>query len=218
MTETMTWVWVNSGSWWWTGRPGVLWFMGSQRVGQVWATELNWTEIAGRGHRSTHQQKIGLKIYWAWPHLSEQDPVSPSVSLSHQEASISFLSFSIRRQTEIHNHRKLSNLIIWTTALCNSMKLRAMPCRATQDGSWYRVLTKCGPLENAMATHFSILALRTPWTVWKSKKIDTERWTPQVGRCPICYWRSVEKQLQKEWRDRAKAKTTPSCGCDWWWK
>ena len=37
-----TWVWVNSGSWWWTGRPGVLWFMGSQRVGHDWATELNW--------------------------------------------------------------------------------------------------------------------------------------------------------------------------------
>ena len=36
-----TWVWVNSGSWWWTGRPGVLWFMGSQRVGHNWATELN---------------------------------------------------------------------------------------------------------------------------------------------------------------------------------
>ena len=37
-----TWVWVNSGSWWWTGRPGMLWFMGSQRVRQDWATELNW--------------------------------------------------------------------------------------------------------------------------------------------------------------------------------
>ena len=36
------WVWVNSGSWWWTGRPGVLQFMGSQRVGHDWATELNW--------------------------------------------------------------------------------------------------------------------------------------------------------------------------------
>ena len=36
------WVWVNSGSWWWTGRPGVLRFMGSQRVGHNWATELNW--------------------------------------------------------------------------------------------------------------------------------------------------------------------------------
>ena len=37
-----TWVWVNSGSWWCTGSPGVLRFMGSQRVGHDWATELNW--------------------------------------------------------------------------------------------------------------------------------------------------------------------------------
>ena len=36
-----TWVWVNSGSWWWTRRPGMLRFMGSQRVGHGWATELN---------------------------------------------------------------------------------------------------------------------------------------------------------------------------------
>ena len=35
---------MNSGSWWWTGRPGVLRFMGSQRVGHDWATELNWTK------------------------------------------------------------------------------------------------------------------------------------------------------------------------------
>ena len=34
-----------SGSWWWTGRPGVLRFMGSQRVGHNWVTELNWTEL-----------------------------------------------------------------------------------------------------------------------------------------------------------------------------
>ena len=40
-----TWVWVNSGSWWWTGRPGVLRFMGSQRVGQDWVTELNWAQL-----------------------------------------------------------------------------------------------------------------------------------------------------------------------------
>ena len=37
-----TWVWVNSGSWWWSGRPGVLRFMGSQRVGHDWATDLIW--------------------------------------------------------------------------------------------------------------------------------------------------------------------------------
>ena len=39
-----TWVWVDSGSWWWTGRPGVLQSLGSQRIGHDWATELNWTE------------------------------------------------------------------------------------------------------------------------------------------------------------------------------
>ena len=37
------WVWVSSGSWWWTGRPGMLQFMGSQRVRYDWVTELNWT-------------------------------------------------------------------------------------------------------------------------------------------------------------------------------
>ena len=50
-----TWVWVNSRSWWWTGRPGMLQSMGSQRVGHNWATELkeaSWGEsflILGSG-------------------------------------------------------------------------------------------------------------------------------------------------------------------------
>ena len=41
-----TWVWVNSGSWWWTGRPGVLQSMGSQRAEHDWVTELNWTDAS----------------------------------------------------------------------------------------------------------------------------------------------------------------------------
>ena len=44
-----TWFWVDSGSWWWTGRPVRLPFMGSQRVRHDWMTELNWTE----DHRNT---------------------------------------------------------------------------------------------------------------------------------------------------------------------
>ena len=44
ITDSMGMGWVNFGSLWWTGRPGVLRFMGSQRVGHNWATELNWTE------------------------------------------------------------------------------------------------------------------------------------------------------------------------------
>ena len=42
-----TWVWVNSGSQWWTGRPGVLQSMGSQRVGHEWVTELNYLGQVG---------------------------------------------------------------------------------------------------------------------------------------------------------------------------
>ena len=42
------WFWVNSESWWWTGRPGMLQSMGSQRVGQDWVTELGWTEPPGK--------------------------------------------------------------------------------------------------------------------------------------------------------------------------
>ena len=41
------WVWVKSGSWWWTGRPGVLQSMGLQRVEHNWVTELNWWERHG---------------------------------------------------------------------------------------------------------------------------------------------------------------------------
>ena len=58
-----TWVWVNSGSWWWMGRPGVLQFMGSQRVGHDWATDwLNWTDhIKSLGIYSNIQ---GLSLVW----------------------------------------------------------------------------------------------------------------------------------------------------------
>ena len=53
-----TWVWVNSGSWWWTGRPGVLRFTGSQRVRHDWATELNWTEC------TEVVARVPWNIYW----------------------------------------------------------------------------------------------------------------------------------------------------------
>ena len=72
-----TWVWVNSGSCWWTGKPGMLQSMVSQRVGHNWATELNWTGLswqnvcmkgaamvaamAATQQDSTHQ---GWSSYW----------------------------------------------------------------------------------------------------------------------------------------------------------
>ena len=41
-----TWVWVNFGSWWWTGRRVMLQYMGPRRVGHNWATELKWTKLS----------------------------------------------------------------------------------------------------------------------------------------------------------------------------
>ena len=67
-----TWIWVNSGSWWWTGRPGVLRTIGFQRVGHNWATELNWTDIHNsylqarslRYLRVQGKNKGNLNRYW----------------------------------------------------------------------------------------------------------------------------------------------------------
>ena len=65
-----TWVWVNLGSWWWTGRPGMLRFMGSQRVGNDWVTEVNWTELK-------HLENTKLwwdSVMWAWTILEKIRP------------------------------------------------------------------------------------------------------------------------------------------------
>ena len=52
-------------------------------------------------------------------------------------------------------------------------------------------------LEKEMANHFNILALRIPWAVWKAKRYDTERWTPKVSRCSICYWRNNSRKNEE---------------------
>ena len=88
-------------------------------------------------------------------------------------------------------------------------------------GSWCRVLTKCGPLEKGMANHFSIPALRTPWTIWKDKKIG--HWKMNYPGQSI----GAEYATGGQWRNKSRKNegmepkqnnTTPSCGCDWWWK
>ena len=74
------WIWVNSRSWWRTGRPGMLRFMGSQRVGHDWMTELNWTECYWiLKHIATRTYYIAygtlLKVMWqaGWEASSEEN-------------------------------------------------------------------------------------------------------------------------------------------------
>ena len=59
-----TWVWVNSRSWWWTGKPGVLQSMGLQRVGHNRVTELNWSVINSRSYSpSNHKENCWLHTF-----------------------------------------------------------------------------------------------------------------------------------------------------------
>ena len=84
-----TWVWVNSGSWWWTGSPGMLWSMGSQRVRHDWATELNRTDIwcsifLSSGEATTDPLR---KERWPMPEKGADfgtgmDTSSPKISIS----------------------------------------------------------------------------------------------------------------------------------------
>ena len=79
-----TWVWVNPGNWWWTGRLGVLQFMGSQRVGHDWATELNWLK----------QQRI----YFRKIKVQKRRNVLPSgdcwAANNHKDTSLKLYEFS----------------------------------------------------------------------------------------------------------------------------
>ena len=80
-----TWVWAVSGSWWWTGKPGILQSKGSQRVGHNWVTELNWT--------------YNKKIFFIFPSNSTM-LVSPTINSAYwlewkerRDFSLIFFSF-----------------------------------------------------------------------------------------------------------------------------
>ena len=122
-------------------------------------------------------------------HQLEKDPVSPLVGLSHQEASISLLSFSTIGQTEWKPQSQKTNQIHYMDHSLVLTQWIYEPCHVgphKTDGSWW---TKHGPLEKGMATP-SVFLLWEPHKWYENVKWeDTERWTPHVGSCPLCYWR-----------------------------
>ena len=78
-----TWAWVSSGSWWWTGKPGVLQSMGSQRVRHNWVTELNWTELStlkwGFPGGSGSKEPVCNDWDWVWS-LGQEDPLEKEMA------------------------------------------------------------------------------------------------------------------------------------------
>ena len=127
--------------------------MGLQRRTQL----SDWTELnhypyhnldagqtTGREHIPIHLQKIGLKIYWAWPCPPEQDPVFPTASPSHQEASTtSYPHPSDGRQNENHNYRKISKLI---------------SCLTTSNLPWFMNLASQVPMKYCSLHHLTLFS------------------------------------------------------------
>ena len=117
-----------------------------------------------------------------------------------------------------------TKLITWITALSNSVKLYCEGPPKTDRSRW-RVLTKHGPLEKGMATHFSILAWRIPWTVLiisecKIKDVHTWKDSENLPHPPnthilfLRFWVLIkwEKTLQmrKLWAKVNSGSTTQS--------
>ena len=117
------------------------------------------------------------------------------VLMGRAKLSKSLIQFFINKWGSVPSLiRKLIKLIKWTTALSNSMKLWAMPCRVTQYG-WVMVESsdKTWSTGEGNGRPLQHSCLENPWTVWQGKKIGHWKMNSLVNRCPICYWRKVEK-------------------------
>ena len=89
------------------------------------------------------------------------------------------------------------------------------PCHvrpSKMDRSWWRVLTKHGPLEKGMVNHFSILALRISWTVWKGKKIRHWKKLPSLVDAQCATGKEWRNTSRKNEEDKPKWKQCPVAG------
>ena len=87
-----TWIWVSSGNWWWTGKPGMLQSTGSQRVRHDWATELNWSNLETMRR---HWRVLDWRLCWSdlyikrWEEALEKDKTGGQTSSQEAVALIS---------------------------------------------------------------------------------------------------------------------------------
>ena len=142
-----TWVWVNSGSWWWTGRPGVLQFMWSQRVRHHWVTELNWTELRDdrmvtKGHEGNFGSDRTI-ISWNVKKIPQR-----SIYTQYLQYCIIFIDIS-----RLHS----ASLVAQTVKHLPAMQETQVQSLGRED-----------PLEKEMATYSSTLAwkISMDWGAW----------------------------------------------------
>ena len=130
-----------------------------------WAVleQRRWLRGAARGREETPHVQGQERQLWGDTHVPGKRNPSKTVGTErgHQRAGRVKLQSQTTSQSD-HMDHSLVSLNETKTGHVGPPKM---------DRSWWRVLTKCGPLEKGMANHFSSLALRTLWVVWKGKKI-----------------------------------------------
>ena len=157
-------------------------------------------QTTGREQSPTHQQKIGLKIYWSWPCPSEQDPVSPSVSLSHHEVSIRLilihqragrLKISITENKPNWSHGPQTCLTQWNYEW--AMLWRAIQDRQVMlersDKTWSTGEEKGKPLQYS--------CLKNPMNSMKRQKDRTLK--DELPR-----WVGVQYATRDRWRNKSR--------------
>ena len=105
-----TWVWVNSRSWWWTGRPGMLQSMGSQRVGLDWVTEMNWTEALSAGEINGYQVHIPLPSWCLEYRETYMNQIVPQLSQKETIVSVNVTRAARRDMTSSGSQLSLESL------------------------------------------------------------------------------------------------------------
>ena len=176
---------MNSGSWWWTGRPGTLRFMGSQRVGHDWATELSWTELMlgkiegrrrrGRQRMKWHRQLDGHGFGWTPGVGDGQGGLVCCGSWGRKESdTIEWLNWTELKQDLYH-----VNIYFWilTPEVFLIWFILSFPLRPKQQSTLSctqclahvlvhthtHTLTKKGLCPRLPKIHHFMLAQRNPW-------------------------------------------------------
>ena len=144
-----TWVWVNSGYWWWTRRPGTLSFTGSQRLRHDWATELNWTVI--HTHTMWYCYTKSLQL---WPtlcdHIDGSPPGSPVPGIL-QARTLEWVAISFSNAWEWKvKVKSLSRVRLFATP-------RSAACQASLSITYSRSLLRLMCIESMMPSKHLIL-------------------------------------------------------------
>ena len=161
------------------------------------AAAWQWTSEPPWGDTPWQTRIAATALYWS-SHVE-----IPHVQDKRNTVTWYALRGAIRGQRDRnHNHRKLTNLITWTTALSNSKKIWAIPCRARQDG---RIMAesfdKMWPTGEGVGKPLQYSCLENPMNSMKRQKDRTLK-----DELPIYYWRSVRNNSKKNEKMEPKQK------------